>query len=242
MPVAGAGEPSPLRCPRVGRCGAEAPVAPRVLAGSWLQAERLSSGRRVEARSAALRSVNTPAPRASLRLTSASASASLAPSSCTFVPGRGPRMPLRRRVSASGGLLPHLRTPGGFGSERRSEWLTQPLRNPAASRRNRTFVRGRAAPPHQKCDDTHIKIGASRFASILKPGFNTHSATEGAKPDRAGRRKPAAGVRGPLGELTRGKRDTQSAGRLCEYATAWTDGASRLYANPKTSRPPLQGS
>lgn len=40
---------------------------PRVLAGSWLQAERLSSGRRVEARSAALRSVNTPAPRASLR-------------------------------------------------------------------------------------------------------------------------------------------------------------------------------
>lgn len=40
---------------------------PRVLAGSWLQAERLSSGRRVEARSASLRSVNTPAPRASLR-------------------------------------------------------------------------------------------------------------------------------------------------------------------------------
>lgn len=40
---------------------------PRVLAGSWLQAERLSSGRRVEARSASLRSVNTPAPRASQR-------------------------------------------------------------------------------------------------------------------------------------------------------------------------------
>lgn len=141
------------------------------------------------------------------------------------MPGRGPRIPLRRRVSASGGLLPHLRTPGGFGSERRSEWLTQPLRNPA-SRRNRTFVLGRAAPPHQKCDDTHLKMGASRFASILKPGFNTHSAAEGAKPDRAGRRKPAAGVRGPLGELTRGKRDTQSAGRLCEYAMAWVDGTA----------------
>lgn len=42
---------------------------PRVLGRSRSQAERLSSGRRVEARSAALRSVNTPAPRASLRPT-----------------------------------------------------------------------------------------------------------------------------------------------------------------------------
>lgn len=40
---------------------------PRVLGRSRSQAERLSSGRRVEARSAPLRSVNTPAPRASLR-------------------------------------------------------------------------------------------------------------------------------------------------------------------------------
>nr|DAU94830.1 MAG TPA: hypothetical protein [Caudoviricetes sp.] len=31
----------------------------------------------------------------------------------TFVPGIGPHMPLRRRVSNSDGLLPRPRTPGG---------------------------------------------------------------------------------------------------------------------------------
>lgn len=96
---------------------------PRVLAGSWLQAERLSSGRRVEARSAALRSVNTPAPRASQRPRAAMAAVSrrfvpgCAPSIArlarTFVPGRGPHMPLRGRVSDSDGLLTRPRTPGG---------------------------------------------------------------------------------------------------------------------------------
>nr|DAP16597.1 MAG TPA: hypothetical protein [Caudoviricetes sp.]DAQ82165.1 MAG TPA: hypothetical protein [Caudoviricetes sp.] len=56
---------------------------PRVLGRSRSQAERLSSGRRVEARSAALRSVNTPAPRASLR--------PQAPTSSRLVrPGRPP--------------------------------------------------------------------------------------------------------------------------------------------------------
>lgn len=58
---------SPLRCPREGRCGAGAPVARGSSQVLGSPAERLSSGRRVEARSAALRSVNTPAPRASQR-------------------------------------------------------------------------------------------------------------------------------------------------------------------------------
>jgi hypothetical protein len=58
---------SPLRCPRERRCGAGAPVARGSSQVLGSPAERLSSGRRVEARSAALRSVNTPAPRASQR-------------------------------------------------------------------------------------------------------------------------------------------------------------------------------
>lgn len=89
---------------------------PRVLGRSRSQAERLSSGRRVEARSAPLRSVNTPAPQASLR---PRAPTSIRPApphlrawARAFVPGRGPRMPLRRRVSDSDGLLPRPRTPG----------------------------------------------------------------------------------------------------------------------------------
>lgn len=58
---------SPLRCPREGRCGAGAPVARGSSQVLGSPAERLSSGRRVEARSASLRSVNTPAPQASRR-------------------------------------------------------------------------------------------------------------------------------------------------------------------------------
>lgn len=114
---------SPLRCPREGRCGAGAPVARGSSQVLGSPAERLSSGRRVEARSAALRSVNTPAPRASLRPRAAMAAVSrrfvpgCAPSIArlarTFVPGRGPHMPLRGRVSDSDGLLPRPRTPGG---------------------------------------------------------------------------------------------------------------------------------
>nr|DAX41617.1 MAG TPA: hypothetical protein [Caudoviricetes sp.] len=112
MTVAGAGGPSPARCPREGRCGAGAPVAPRVLGRSRSQAERLSSGRRVEARSAALRSVNTPAPRASLRPPTAGAPDPVRSRSPTVVPGRGPRIPLRGRVSDSDGLLPRPRILG----------------------------------------------------------------------------------------------------------------------------------
>ena len=117
-PVASAGGPSPARCPREGRCGAGAPVAPRVLGRFRSQAERLSSGRRVEARSAALRSVNTPAPRASRRPEAPGRGVPirhalhLGPRSCTFVPGRGPQIPLRGRESSSDGLLPRPRTPG----------------------------------------------------------------------------------------------------------------------------------
>jgi hypothetical protein len=88
---------------------------PRVLGRFRSQAERLSSGRRVEARSAALRSVNTPAPRASRRPRTRRRSTSRPPlraPSCSFVPGRGPQIPLRGRESASDGLLPRLRTPG----------------------------------------------------------------------------------------------------------------------------------
>nr|DAS26769.1 MAG TPA: hypothetical protein [Caudoviricetes sp.] len=40
------------------------------------------------------------------------ASDPIRPRARTFVPGRRPHMPLRGRVSDSGGLLPHLRTPG----------------------------------------------------------------------------------------------------------------------------------
>nr|DAJ39997.1 MAG TPA: hypothetical protein [Caudoviricetes sp.] len=85
---------------------------PRVLGRSRSQAERLSSGRRAEARSAALRSVVAPAPRASLRPTSTRASDPIRPRARTFVPGRRPHMPLRGRVSDSDGLLPRFRTPG----------------------------------------------------------------------------------------------------------------------------------
>lgn len=56
---------------------------------------------------------------------------------------------------------------------------------------------------------------------------------------------PQAGVGSPFPdeELTRGGRDTQSAGRLCEYAMAWTDGTQTGHASrgSKPSRPPLQG-
>ena len=79
---------------------------PRVLGRSRSQAERLSSGRRAEARSAALRSVVAPAPRASLRPTSAREPDPVRPRAPAFVPGRGPHMPLRGRVSDSDGLLP----------------------------------------------------------------------------------------------------------------------------------------
>lgn len=98
---------SPRRAPR--RWGAG---RPRVLGRSRSQAERLSSGRRAEARSAALRSVVAPAPRASRRPTSTRASHPIRPRARTFVPGRRPHMSLRGRVSDSGGLLPRLRTPG----------------------------------------------------------------------------------------------------------------------------------
>ena len=160
-PVASAGGPSPARCPRAGRCGAGAPVAPRVLGRFRSQAERLSSGRRVEARSAALRSVDTPAPRASRRPQAPteirSAAEPLQPPwahSCTPVPGREPHMPLRGRVSDSDGLLPRPRTPGGV-------WPRKALRMAYTAseefRRGATHLRSGEGPrrPPSKCEDTH---------------------------------------------------------------------------------------
>ena len=195
-PVASAGGPSPARCPRDGRCGAGAPVAPRGLGRSRSQAERLSSGRRVEARSAALRSVNTPAPRASRRPRAPMAIRPVPAPSCTFVPGGGPHMPLRGRESASDGLLPRFRTPGGSGPERRSEWLTRLLGNSAAGQP--PSFRGGAAPPPGECDDTHHRKSDFDLRPPLGTGFNKPIDAEGAKlPD------PAAAIQrrapGPTG-------------------------------------------
>nr|DAQ15651.1 MAG TPA: hypothetical protein [Caudoviricetes sp.] len=119
MPVASAGEPSPLRCPREGRCGAGAPVA-------HASSQVLGSRRRGFPRVAVLRlaplrcarSTRPPlGPLSDLELRRQSAPVGLrsetrAPRHRTLVPGRGPHMPLRRRVSDSGGLLPRPRPPG----------------------------------------------------------------------------------------------------------------------------------
>ena len=163
-PVASAGGPSPARCPRAGRCGAGAPVAPRVLGRFRSQAERLSSGRRVEARSAALRSVDTPAPRASRRPRAPTEIRPVPAPSCTFVPGREPHMPLRGRVSDSDGLLPRPRTPGRVWPRkalRRAYTTSEESRRWAAHPRS---GEGPRRPPHE-CDDTHGR----------KSDFNLHS-------------------------------------------------------------------
>ena len=153
-PVASAGGPSPARCPRAGRCGAGAPVAPRVLGRFRSQAERLSSGRRVEARSAALRSVDTPAPRASRRPEAPTAIRPVRAFSCTFVPGRGPQTPLSSRVSDSDGLLPRPRTPGRVWPRkalRMAYTASEEFRRWAAHLRS---GEGQRRPP-RKCEDTH---------------------------------------------------------------------------------------
>ena len=115
LPVADAGEPSPLRCPRAGRCGAEAPVAHA--SSQVLGSRRRGFPRVAVLRLAPLRCARSTRPPLGplgdlgLRRRPTSRGPRSRPSR-TFVPERGPRMPLRRRVSVSEGLLPHLRTPG----------------------------------------------------------------------------------------------------------------------------------
>ena len=110
-----AGEPSPLRCPREGRCGAGAPVAH---ASSQVLGPRRRGFPRVAVlRLAPLRCARSTRPPLGplcdrrLRRRSAPPPPRM-PFRRTFVPRRGPRMPLRGRVSASDGLLPRPRTPG----------------------------------------------------------------------------------------------------------------------------------
>ena len=136
---------------------------PRVLGRFRSQAERLSSGRRVEARSASLRSVNTPAPRASRRPRAPTAIRPVPAPSCTFVPGRDLQTPLRGRVSDSDGLLPRPSTPGRV---RPRKALRRAYTTSEESRCRRSgnaphlrSERGRGAAP-RKCDDTHLRNAA----------------------------------------------------------------------------------
>lgn len=119
-PVASAGEPSPLRCPREGRCGAGAPVAHA--SSQVLGSRRRGFPRVAVLRLAPLRCARSTRPplgplcdlgRRFRCGAFPSHRAPIAEPARTFVPGRGPRIPLRGRVSDSDGLLPRLRTPGG---------------------------------------------------------------------------------------------------------------------------------
>ena len=148
-PVAGAGGPSPARCPRDGRCGAEAPVAHA--ASGVLGPRRRGSPRVAVSRLAPLRcarSTRPPlGPLGDLELRRRPASrAPLVRSSCTFVPGRGPQTPLRGRVSDSDGLSPRPRTPGGV-RPRKALRTAYTASEEFRRRRPRTFVPGGAAPP-----------------------------------------------------------------------------------------------
>lgn len=118
-PVASAGGPSPARCPRAGRCGAEAPVA-RGSSGVF-GPRRRGFPRVAVSRLAPLRCARSTRPPLGplgdlgFRQRSAPCPHRRAPLRASFVhpvPGIGPRMPLRSRVGASGGLLPRPRTPG----------------------------------------------------------------------------------------------------------------------------------
>ena len=121
---------------------------PRVLGRSRSQAERLPSGRRVEARSAALRSVDTPAPRASRRPQAPTAIHPVRPARAPSCRGEARACPSEAARAILTDFYPVSALPEGSGPERRSEWLTRLLRNSDdASRRNRTPVPGRAARP-----------------------------------------------------------------------------------------------
>ena len=120
-PVAGAGGPSPARCPRDGRCGAGAPVAHA--ASGVLGPRRRGSPRVAVSRLAPLRCARSTRPPLGplgdleLRRRPAPCPPSrplthLRAPSRTFVPGTRPRMPSRGRVSDSDGLSPRPRTPG----------------------------------------------------------------------------------------------------------------------------------
>lgn len=156
-PAPGSLRPRGVRVQGAAALRRRSPTRPRGFSAPGGEA---SSGRRVEARSASLRSVNTPAPRASRRPEALTAArpepappSPLPPRARPFVLERGPRMPLRGRESASDGLSSRLRTPEGSGPERRSERLRTALRNSGAGRAP-SFWEGLGRPA-EECDDTH---------------------------------------------------------------------------------------
>lgn len=163
-PVAGAGGPSPARCPREGRCGAGAPVA-RGSSGVF-GPRRRGFPRVAVSRLAPLRCARSTRPPLGplgdrgLRCPGVPVRPNppTPVPSRTFVPRRGPHMPLRGRESDSDGLLPRPRTPGRVrtGKALRTAYTASEEFRRRSRRVTRAFVpgEGRAAAP-RKCDDTH---------------------------------------------------------------------------------------
>lgn len=150
-PVASAGEPSPLRCPREGRCGAEAPVAhasSQVLGSRRRGFPRVAVSRLAPLRCARstrppLGPLGDPGPRrrsAPRRLAEHPSSNPRAPS-CR---GTGRKHPSEAARAILADFHPAPALPEGSGPERRSERLTRPQGDPAAgaSGMPRTFVPG----------------------------------------------------------------------------------------------------
>jgi hypothetical protein len=120
----------------------------------------------------------------------------------------------------------------GSAPERRSERLRTALRISADAGDLGSHPRAGRGRPAEKCDDTHLRKCPRRFASGPRIGFNRPITAEGAKlpgPADAIQRRTT----GPTWGTNPRSWDTQSAGRLCEYAEAWTDGASRRKPAPR---------
>lgn len=139
-PVASAGEPSPLRCPREGRCGAEAPVAhasSQVLGSRRRGFPRVAVSRLAPLRCA--RSTRPPlGPLGDLELRRRYASHGLplgAPRGSARAPscrGEGRKRPPEAVRALLTDFHPVPALPEGSGPERRSERLRTPQGNPVA--------------------------------------------------------------------------------------------------------------
>lgn len=188
-PVASAGGPSPARCPRDGRCGAEAPVAHA--ASGVLGPRRRGFPRVAVSRLAPLRCARSTRPplgplgdlELRRRPTSCGPSPHLRARTAHLRagerPANTPQKPCKR-LWRTFTPLPHSRKGAALkGSQNglKRFWgiPPPPEARPAPS------SRGGLRRPANKCDDTHARNGRVRFASAPGMGFNRAITARGAK-------------------------------------------------------------